>query len=332
MALDVSKLHKATWTGGKLIAQCPACAEAGADKKGDHLFVRNQDGSGEYGCVMHPGPEGHAHRRRIFELAGEEEAPKAPVFHGRLRFASSIASSKAPAPAAIAKPVLPPPPPIKFPQDMRPPLADELCALADQRGIPSEAGLMEAAAAGHLFIGTLQDMPEGGENERHDVPAWIVTDSSRLVAQARRFDGRPWRFMSSKAWTLGKSQAAWPVGAADIGEKPVVFIAEGGPDFLCAWHLIVSSGLQANVAPVGMMGTPPIHEAALPLFKGKHVLIYADNDPQGQKASEKWAAQLYKAGALHVGRFKFSEALTLEDGRAPKDLNEAIAGLQPMEY
>jgi hypothetical protein len=51
---------------------CPACREAGADKKGNHLAVFP---SGKFACAVHPGDK--AHNRRIVELRpdlGKDEA------------------------------------------------------------------------------------------------------------------------------------------------------------------------------------------------------------------------------------------------------------------
>ena len=62
--LRLENVHKST---GKTLARCPVCAEAGHDKSGEHLIMHSD---GRFGCVAHPKTEGHAHRRRIFELAG----------------------------------------------------------------------------------------------------------------------------------------------------------------------------------------------------------------------------------------------------------------------
>ena len=67
-ALDLSKLEKAKHTeGGIIIARCPACAEQGHDKTGEHLSVWP---SGKFACVQFSGPEGSEHRKRIFALVG----------------------------------------------------------------------------------------------------------------------------------------------------------------------------------------------------------------------------------------------------------------------
>jgi hypothetical protein len=72
MSLDISKLEKVRGRGNKTIARCPACAEAGNDKAGEHLFI-NKDG--KFGCVLYPGDAAEAkkHRRRIFALCGDRK-------------------------------------------------------------------------------------------------------------------------------------------------------------------------------------------------------------------------------------------------------------------
>jgi hypothetical protein len=57
--------HEKQCEGG-IRAQCPACAEDGHDSKGEHLFIFP---SGQFGCAVHPGD--HAHRQRIWALAGD---------------------------------------------------------------------------------------------------------------------------------------------------------------------------------------------------------------------------------------------------------------------
>jgi len=67
MGLDLSKLENVRHHGTTIIARCPACAETGNDRKGEHLFIEE---SGKFGCVVFSGTDGHKHRQRIFELAG----------------------------------------------------------------------------------------------------------------------------------------------------------------------------------------------------------------------------------------------------------------------
>lgn len=73
MGLALSKLVKVRRRGSSTIARCPACAEAGGDRKGEHLFINDHD---QFGCVLYPGADGQQHRKRIFELAGIKEETK----------------------------------------------------------------------------------------------------------------------------------------------------------------------------------------------------------------------------------------------------------------
>ena len=70
MGLDLTKLEKVRRRGSNTVARCPACGEAGGDRKGEHLFINDE---GHFGCVLHPGADGQMHRQRIFELAGVKE-------------------------------------------------------------------------------------------------------------------------------------------------------------------------------------------------------------------------------------------------------------------
>jgi len=73
MSIDISKLENVRKAGNKTIARCPACAESGQDRKGNHLVI---DNDGKFACVMFQGASGHEHRKRIFRLVGIKETPK----------------------------------------------------------------------------------------------------------------------------------------------------------------------------------------------------------------------------------------------------------------
>lgn len=67
MSLDVKKLEKVVdLADGVKRARCPACAEKGQDKKGEHLRIA---ADGKFGCCVFPGDR--EHRKRIYALAGE---------------------------------------------------------------------------------------------------------------------------------------------------------------------------------------------------------------------------------------------------------------------
>src|ERR1017187_10163847 len=66
MSLDVSKLEKVRQlASGMIQAQCPACAEGGGDRKGQHLRIYPD---GRFGCCVFP--KDGEHRKRIFALVG----------------------------------------------------------------------------------------------------------------------------------------------------------------------------------------------------------------------------------------------------------------------
>src|SRR5262244_581674 len=70
MSLDRTKLQKVRGlANGGLQAQCPACAEVGQDRSGEHLRISPE---GKFGCCVFPGDR--KHRSRIFALAGEHGA------------------------------------------------------------------------------------------------------------------------------------------------------------------------------------------------------------------------------------------------------------------
>ena len=69
MSLDTAKLEKVRELAGGIVqARCPACAEGGGDRKGEHLRVYPD---GRYGCCVHP--KDGQHRKRIFALAGDKK-------------------------------------------------------------------------------------------------------------------------------------------------------------------------------------------------------------------------------------------------------------------
>ncbi len=67
MSLDLAKLEKVRpLANGSVEARCPACAEGGHDRKGEHLLIKPD---GRFGCCANP--KDREHRKRIFALAGD---------------------------------------------------------------------------------------------------------------------------------------------------------------------------------------------------------------------------------------------------------------------
>jgi hypothetical protein len=69
MSLNVAKLEKVRELAGGIVqARCPACAEGGNDRSGEHLRIYPD---GRFGCCVHP--KDGEHRKRIWALAGDRK-------------------------------------------------------------------------------------------------------------------------------------------------------------------------------------------------------------------------------------------------------------------
>ena len=200
--------------------------------------------------------------------------------------------------------------------------ADDLRQLVELRCIAREA-LEMAIAAGVLRFATLIDGPPGAVICR----AWVVTDQTRYVAEARRLDGQPWEHIGcAKSWTLpggSDGRKKWPLGIIEAQTCRAIALVEGAPDFLAAFHWIWGEG-RADVAPVAILGASmSIHPVALRLFQRKRVRIFPHYDAErfnGFDAARRWETQLRAAGAI-VDCFDFS-GLTRSDGQPVSDLND----------
>ncbi len=82
-SLDATLLQKVRHPSpGKVTARCPACAETGGDRTGNHLVIFPD---GRFACAAHPGDADH--RRHIHRLAGHHHPPP-PEHRDRLRQAA----------------------------------------------------------------------------------------------------------------------------------------------------------------------------------------------------------------------------------------------------
>src|SRR3954453_16928398 len=67
MRLDLPRIKNMRDLGdGGCRGRCPACAQLGGDKKGEHLMIFPD---GRFGCAANQGDE--EHRRQIWRLAGD---------------------------------------------------------------------------------------------------------------------------------------------------------------------------------------------------------------------------------------------------------------------
>lgn len=295
LRIDVGKLENVRQRGGNLVSRCPACAEDGRDKTGDHLSVQN-GGSGPFACVVHPGPEGREHRKRIFELVGIREGTPA-----------ALKSKPKPNPA---------PPKVEENWPKIPEIGTgsyrEVLDLQRLRNLPFNAGLEILIRRGIL-----------GFAEYQGKRCWIATDGCRRNAQLRRLDGGALKAggRDIRGMTLRGSQSNWPIGAADLRDRDTVLIVEGLPDLLAAataayWET------DADLSRIGFCffsgaGNNRIHPDALPFFRGKRVRIFSDFDAAGRAAITRLYRQLKDEDA----------AVDVWTSDTPgEDLNDFISG------
>ena len=197
-----------------------------------------------------------------------------------------------------------------------PPTSADLQALANLRGF-AEDGLRLAVARGILW--TLPDY----RGHR----AWVVTDSTRQAAQARRLDGLPWTVRDGatvKALSLPGTRASWPVGLAAVKPEHVgLLLLEGSPDLLAAHVHLWAESRETDGAAVAMLGSKAsIAPNAIPRFAGKRVRIVAHSDDAGQEAAHAWGRSLRPVvstlDVLTLGR------LRRQNGEAVKDLADSL--------
>lgn len=225
-----------------------------------------------------------------------------------------VSERTSPSPATVATKPIPTRQPsqtwLRLQEQLKTPTIAELQQIAALRKFPTIAGLELAVRAKTLFTAEVFD---DGFHE----PCWIITDSSRRNAQARRLDGQPFFGIGGKkAKTIQGCEASWPIGIQDC-TTPEIALVEGGPDFLAAHHLTWFLGRAKTTTPVAMLGASnQIHAQALPLFSAKTVWIFphTDDNQAGEKAAQRWSEQLSSVNAAPI-----------PSPLQSKDLNDFIA-------
>jgi len=203
----------------------------------------------------------------------------------------------------------------------------ELKQIADSRKIDPRA--VELAQN----MGTLR----GGDVCRY--PSWVLLDSSRLCAEGRRLNRKPYPAITNgeiqlgerKAHALRGSQKNWPVGILPATEfrksVEIIELVEGGPDYLAALHFALKQG-KKGVLPVAILGRGQglrgLHPGSLEYFRGRRVRIVPHDDPDGSsyQSALRWAKQLREIGA-EIDFFTF-KGLRKTNGMPVNDLNDCV--------
>lgn len=195
--------------------------------------------------------------------------------------------------------------------------AEEITTLAKLRGL-LRAGLALATERGLLRFGRY-----------HGAHAWFCLDASHRNGCARRMDGAPWPSSGAKSLLFRGAHAQWPLGIGEAQPFPNVLLCEGAPDLLAAFHFMALLGRADGCAPVAMLSASyPLPPAALPLFAGKRVRIFAHDDAAGYAAAARWLEAL-APHARAVDAFAFAGVRT-RDGGTANDLN-SFAHAEPSD-
>jgi len=287
MPLDTAKLDNVRTRGGRIVAACPACREAGADRSGEHLVILD---GGKWGCIANTGDAGKEHRRRIAHLAGlDTSKPFTPPIPAK------------PRPVAHRAPP-------RLPRDIRRPAGEELAQIARVRGWPTADGLAHLVGRGLLHVGTVDD-------RGNPALCWIVSDGT--TAEARRLDGQPFPGIGAKAYSLSAKDRPIVSVSADCD---TVHLAEGLPDLLaCAIALTLAGHNLARTGFLCVLGAGCKLGEAAHLLAGKKLVIAEDADRSGLEAADRWTAEAYAAGCEAVESFTYAPGI--------KDFSDHLAAL-----
>jgi hypothetical protein len=137
------------------------------------------------------------------------------------------------------------------------------------------------------------------------VMPWWAADGSVHTVQRRRIDA-----CEERKYVFPKGPGPrWPYGvdwsALWTQDEPVVFV-EGAVDTLARRELDFRDGLNRTV--LGVPGTGNWKPEWAEFARGRVAFIATDADDAGDKVVERWAADLYAAGAPDVKRLRPTKA------------------------
>jgi Protein of unknown function (DUF3987) len=260
MPLDCTRLQKTKRRGDKLIAQCPACAEAGGDRDGNHLAVFD---SGAYACIVAQVDD--EHRKRIFQLVGLPADPSEPPLMPK-----RAAPEKAPTP----------------------PLDWQACCHALARNRPALERLAEWRGWKLAFC---ERLPVTGVVGLHEgCVAFPVCEDGVTATAAHCFSWPGGK--GQKAWYVNGGKN-WPlvIGAESLAEIREVHVLESQHDALSLLHAKGWRGEPLDKPFVITRGTS-IHPSLTERLAGvQTVTLWPQRDEvkaEGKAPpSEKWVQQ-----------------------------------------
>ena len=216
------------------------------------------------------------------------------------------------------QPISPPvKPPLTLPADWTSGTKDDWAELASLRRV-SDYAVWSAANHGALLFGTCC-----GKR------SWILTDRRRLIAEARRLDGKVFAagggLAERKSHTIKGSTKSWPIGldldGLAVENFRAVMIVEGGPDYLAALHFVLDG--KGDCLPIAMLGGgAAMHPDAVAILKGKRIRFYPHRDDAGAEAVERWIDQI-DSERTNCDYWEFEGKKA--DGALIKDLNDCTS-------
>lgn len=153
------------------------------------------------------------------------------------------------------------------------------------RRYPMTAGIELAIQRGWLGFG-----------EYRGKPAWCALGNG--CCQWRRLDGAAWWPDGPKALSGPGSGCANGIGTKDAMSRDRVWLAEGPPDAIAALTILFMIGEHEMTGTIALLGSSAaLGDPVMNACAGKPVTIISDPDNAGQKAAQRWAGQLHKAGS-----------------------------------
>ena len=186
-----------------------------------------------------------------------------------------------------------PPEDILWPDNLAAPSEADTRALGALRSLSPEAFFL-AGRLGTLLMG-----------DKRGQRLWMTCDRKMRSAAMRRLDGKNLDLIDRKSASPKNAKRDWPVGLMtanpDLDQLPDVLLVEGEADYYAALQIAMESEINFRVC--AMLGASShIALEAKDHFYGARVLIVPHNDRSlaGEKAAQRWAAQLHALGAKEV--------------------------------